>query len=165
MKNESNKLEFKREVNDSLIKEVIAFCNSCGGTIIIGYNDDGTICGLNNAKQDLDKISNKLHDSIEPDVSFLVSPRIENEDGKDIIVVEVLQGTSKPYYIKSKGMTPEGVYVRVGATSQPSTRETIRDMLIDSSGVTFEKNLSSNQELNFLYTERVFKEKEIRKEN
>ena len=161
MKKESDKLEFKREINDSLIKEVIAFCNSSGGTIIIGYNDDGTICGLNNARQDLDKISNKLHDSIEPDVSFLVSPRIENENGKDIIIVEVLQGTSKPYYIKSKGMTPEGVYVRVGATSQPSTRESIRDMIIDSSGVTFEKNLSINQDLTFLYTERVFKEKEI----
>ena len=117
MKRESDKLELKREINDSLIKEVIAFCNSSGGTIIIGYNDDGTICGLTNARQDLDKISNKIHDGIEPDVSFLVAPRIEKEDGKDIIIVEVLQGTNKPYYIKSKGMTPEGVYVRIGATS------------------------------------------------
>lgn len=83
-----------------------------------------------------------MHDCIEPDVSFLVSPRIEKEDDKDIIIIEVLQGTRKPYYIKSKGMTPEGVYVRVGATSQPSTRDSIRDMLIDSSGITFEKNLS-----------------------
>lgn len=161
MKQESDKLEFKREVNDSLVKEVIAFCNSSGGTIIIGYNDNGSICGLEDARCDLDKISNKLHDSIEPDVSFLVAPRIENEDGKDIIIIEVLQGTSKPYYIKSKGMTPEGVYVRVGATSQPSTRDSIKDMLIDSSGVTFEKNLSINQDLTFLYTERVFKEKDI----
>ena len=34
MKQESDKLEFKREINDSLIKEVIAFCNTFGGTII-----------------------------------------------------------------------------------------------------------------------------------
>lgn len=161
MKQESDTLEFKREVNDLLIKEVIAFCNSSGGTIIIGYDDNGSICGLEDARGDLDKISNKLHDSIEPDVSFLVAPRIENEDGKNIIIIEVLQGTSKPYYIKSKGMTPEGVYVRVGATSQPSTRDSIKDMLIESSGVTFEKNLSINQDLTFLYTERIFKEKDI----
>ncbi|MEG1141462.1 MAG: putative DNA binding domain-containing protein [Clostridia bacterium] len=161
MKQENDKLEFKREVNDSLIKEVIAFCNSYGGTIIIGYNDDGSIYGLKNARKDLDKISNKLHDSIEPDVSFLVAPRIENEDGKDIIIIEVLQGTSKPYYIKSKGMIPDGVYVRVGATSQPSTRDSIRDMLIDSSDITFEKNLSINQNLTFLYIERIFQEKSI----
>lgn len=161
MKQENSKLEFKREVTDALVKEVIAFCNSSGGTIIVGYNDDGSICGLQNARKDLDKISNKLHDSIEPDISFLINPRIENEDGKDIIIIEVLQGTSKPYYIKSKGMTPEGVYVRVGATSQPSTREAIKDMLIDSSGITFEKNISINQDLTFIYTERVFKEKDI----
>lgn len=161
MKQESYKLEFKREINDSIVKEIIAFCNTLGGTIIVGYNDDGTICGLNNAKQELDKISNKLHDCIEPDVSFLVSPRIEKEDDKDIIIIEVLQGTRKPYYIKSKGMTPEGVYVRVGATSQPSTRDSIRDMLIDSSGITFEKNLSINQNLTFIYTERIFNEKGI----
>lgn len=161
MKQESYKLEFKREINDSIVKEIIAFCNTSGGTIIVGYNDDGTICGLNNAKQELDKISNKLHDCIEPDVSFLVSPRIEKEDDKDIIIIEVLQGTRKPYYIKSKGMTPEGVYVRVGATSQPSTRDSIRDMLIDSSGITFEKNLSINQNLTFIYTERIFNEKGI----
>ena len=109
----------------------------------------------------MDKISNKIHDGIKPDVSFLVAPRIEKEDGKDIIIVEVLQGTNKPYYIKSKGMTPEGVYVRIGATSQPSTSDAIRDMIIDSSGITFEKNMSVNQELTFVYTERIFKEKEI----
>jgi len=161
MYNENNKLEFKREVNNSLIKEIIAFCNSSGGTIIIGYNDDGTVYGLNDARKELDKISNKIHDSIEPDVSFLVSPRIETENGKDIIIIEVLQGTSKPYYIKSKGMTPDGVFVRVGATSQHATRDSIKDMLLEASGITFEKNISLNQDLTFLYTERIFKEKDI----
>ena len=60
-----------------------------------------------------------------------------------------MQGTSKPYYIKSKGMTPEGVYVRVGATAQPSTRETIKDMLIDSSGITFEKKYKYKPRFDF----------------
>ena len=149
MKYENEKIEFKREISNSLVKEVIAFCNSSGGTIIIGYNDDGSVCGLENAKEDLDKISNKLHDSIEPDISFLVAPRIEKEDGKDIIIIEVLQGTNKPYYIKSKGMTSEGVYVRLGATSQPANRDSIRDMIVESSGITFEKNISITQNLTF----------------
>lgn len=158
---ESTTMEFKRELNDSIIKETIAFANTNGGTLIIGYNDDGSVKGLENAKEDFDKISSKLHDSIEPDISFLLAPRIENEDGKDIIIVEVLQGTSKPYFIKSKGMTPDGVFVRVGATTQHATRDTIRDMLLESSGITFEKNISNNQDLTFLYTERIFKEKNI----
>ena len=161
MFNENDKIEFKREVNDSLVKEVIAFANSNGGTIFIGYEDDGTIYGVSNARDELDKISNKLHDSIEPSVDFLVNHQIKNEDGKDVIVVQVLQGTSKPYYIKSKGMTPEGVYVRFGATAQHATKDSIRDMIVETSGVTFEKNLSVNQDLTFMYAERIFKSKDL----
>lgn len=161
MYKEDDKLEFKREITNSLYKEIIAFCNSNGGTIIIGYNDDGTVYGIDNVRKEFDRISNMIQDSIEPDVSFLVAPRIENQNGKDIIIIEVLQGTSKPYYVKSKGMTPEGVFIRVGATSRHASRELIKEMLIESSGITFEKNISLNQELTFLYTEKVFKEKEI----
>ena len=161
MYQESEKLEFKRQVNDSLIKEIIAFCNTNGGTIIVGYEDDGVVHGVNDARKELDRISNMIHDSIEPNISFLVSSRIENENGKDIIIIEVLQGTNKPYYLKSKGMTPSGTYVRLGATSQPTTSDSIRDMIIESSGITFEKNLSANQELTFIYAERTFKEKGV----
>jgi len=158
MKQENEKLEFKREVNDGLIKEIIAFCNTKGGTIVIGYEDDGTICGVTDTRKELDRISNMIHDSIEPDISFLISQRIEKEESKEIIIIEVLQGTSKPYYLKSKGMTPSGVYIRLGVTSQPATKELIREMLMETSGVSFEKNLSNNQELTFNYTERIFKD-------
>ena len=158
---ESDKLEFKREVNDSIVKEVIAFCNSNGGTIIIGYNDDGSVCGIDNARKELDKVSSMIHDNIEPDISFLVSLRIEQQDDKNLIIIEVLQGTGKPYYLKSKGMTPIGVYIRLGATTQHATNEIIKQMIIETSGITFEKNISINQNLTFMYTERIFKEKEI----
>ncbi len=161
MMQNSDKYEFKREIIDSLVKEVIAFCNTNGGTIIIGYNDDGSVYGVENVRKELDKVSSKLHDNIEPDISFLVAPRIEQQEGKDIIIVEVLQGTGKPYYLKSKGMTPEGVYIRLGATTQHATNEIIRQMIIETSGITFEKNISVNQDLTFVYADRVFKEKGI----
>ncbi|MBR1883919.1 MAG: ATP-binding protein [Clostridia bacterium] len=122
-------------VNESIIKEIIAFANTKGGTIIVGYNDDGTVFGIENVKKEFDKLSNMIRDSIEPDVSFLLSQKIKEEDGKDIIVIEVLQGTNKPYYLKSKGMTSQGTFVRLGATCSPT--------------------------LSFLYAERVFKEKGI----
>lgn len=38
--------EFKRELTDSLEKEVVAFLNSArGGDIYIGVEDDGTVVG------------------------------------------------------------------------------------------------------------------------
>ena len=158
---ENNNLEFKRELTDSIIKEIIAFCNTTGGTIILGYDDNGKVVGLKNAKEDLDRLSSKINDSIEPSVNFLVSSRIENEDNKEIIVVEVLRGTNKPYYIKSKGMTIDGVFVRLGATVQHATRETIKEMIMESSGVSFEKNISINQDLTFTFANQLFKKKKI----
>lgn len=170
MLNESDVLEFKREVNNSIVKEVVAFANTKGGTIIVGYDDNGELVGLNNAKEELENISNKLHDSIEPNIDFLVNLKLKTENGKEIIIIEVLQGTNKPYYIKSKGMVPEGVYIRFGNTSRPSTSDMIREMIVSSSNINFEKNISSNQDLTFLYGERIFKEKglafgEIEKKN
>ena len=78
MLNGSDKLEFKREVNNSLVKEIVAFANTKGGTIIVGYDDDGKLIGLDNAKEQLENISNKLHDSIEPNIDFLVNLKLKN---------------------------------------------------------------------------------------
>lgn len=78
MLNGSDKLEFKREVNNSLVKEVVAFANTKGGTIIVGYDDDGKLIGLDNAKEQLENISNKLHDSIEPNIDFLVNLKLKH---------------------------------------------------------------------------------------
>ena len=68
---ENNNLEFKRELTDSVIKEIIAFCNTIGGTIILGYDDNGKVVGLKNAKEDLDRLSSKINDSIEPSVNLV----------------------------------------------------------------------------------------------
>lgn len=162
MKLENETIEFKRQISDSLIKEVVAFCNTKGGTIFVGYDDDGNAVGLDNAKKDFDAISNSIHEAISPDVSFLTSLDIIKEDNKDIIVIKVLQGIHKPYFIKSKGMTPSGVYVRIGATSQQATDDTIRDMIISSYGINFEENISQKQDLTFNYTEQVFNKRNLK---
>ncbi len=148
--------------SNSIVKEIIAFCNTNGGTIILGYDDNGKVVGWNNAKADLDRLSSKINDSIEPSANFLISTRIEIEEDKEIIVVEVLRGTNKPYYIKAKGMTIDGVFVRLGATVQHATRETIKEMILESSGISFEKNISINQDLTFSYANRLFKKKNCR---
>jgi ATP-dependent DNA helicase RecG len=50
---ESNRVEFKKGLNDSLEKEVVGFLNySEGGEIYIGIADDGVVSGV----QDSDDI-------------------------------------------------------------------------------------------------------------
>jgi predicted HTH transcriptional regulator len=38
----------------------------------------------------------------------------EEQDGKNILHIIVSSGTEKPYYLKSKGMSPAGCFIRVG---------------------------------------------------
>jgi len=54
--NESNRVEFKKELNDSLEKEVVGFLNYAeGGEIYIGIEDNGFVFGVENS-DDLDLI-------------------------------------------------------------------------------------------------------------
>lgn len=139
----------------------MAFANTKGGTIYIGYDDDGNLVGVDNAKGELDKISNMLADTIDPNLILNVSLEIIEEFGKEIIVIKVLKGTKRPYYLKSKGMTPEGVYVRFGATNKQATRDDIIKMMVEDTGVHFEDNISREQSLTFRALEKEFVDRNI----
>ena len=122
---ESSTIELKRQVVDDIRKTVIAFANSEGGTIYIGVEDDGTIVGVEDIADEMLKLSNIIRDAIKPDITMFVSYMQEKENDKNLIKVTVQKGTECPYYLKSKGLRPEGVFVRQGASSVPATSEPI----------------------------------------
>ena len=161
MYRESEIIELKTSVTSNLCKEIIAFANTKGGTIYIGYDDESNLIGVKNAKKELDKISNMISDSIEPNMAFNVSMEIIEELGKEIIVIKVLKGTKRPYYLKNKGMVSEGVYIRLGATNRQANRDEIVKMMIEDNGVKFEDNISRNQNLTFEALKKEFENKEI----
>ena len=106
------------------------------------------------------QISNMVRDSIKPDVTMFLHYQTIEEDGKEIVVVEIQRGTDRPYYIAKKGMRPEGVYVRQGYSSVPATDTAIRSMIKETDGDCFEAMRCLNQELTF---EAAKKEFELRK--
>lgn len=146
---ESSTIELKRQVVDDIRKTVIAFANSEGGTIYIGVGDDGTIVGVEDIADEMLKLSNIIRDAIKPDITMFVSYTQEEENDKNLIKVTVQKGTECPYYLKSKGLRPEGVFVRQGASSVPATESSIRRMIMETDGNNFEKMRSLNQKLTF----------------
>jgi len=146
---ESSTIELKRQVVDDIRKTVIAFANSEGGTIYIGVEDDGTIVGVEDIADEMLKLSNIIRDAIKPDITMFVSYMQEKENDKNLIKVTVQKGTECPYYLKSKGLRPEGVFVRQGASSVPATESSIRRMIMETDGNNFEKMRSLNQKLTF----------------
>ena len=137
---ESHSLEFKLVPNEDRIKylkTVVAFANGRGGRILFGVANDRTVHGIPNDRvfAEMDGVVNSIIDGCSPRIS--VDAGIENIDGKSVIVVDVMGGSNCPYFVKSEGRE-DGVYVRVGATTQQSDDATRRELYYLSAGRSFD---------------------------
>ena len=119
---ENENTEFKEQMSDEIYKEVIAFANTDGGTIYVGIDDQGNAVGLDNVDDTYTRLTNGIRDAILPDVTMFVRYVLQDNQ---VIRIEVGEGSYKPYYLKSKGLKPNGVYVRQGASSAPASPELI----------------------------------------
>lgn len=158
---EGKTIEFKREYMDDIKYAVIAFANTEGGKLYIGINDDGTICGVSDVDNNMLKLTNMIRDVVRPDVTMFTDCTVEQIDGKQIIVLTVQRGTARPYYLHSKGVRPEGVYVRQGASSVPASETAILNMIKETSGDCYEDARSINQQLTFEKATDYFNKKGV----
>lgn len=143
-------------------KTVVAFANTEGGILYIGINDAGEVVGLQNVDDVMQQTANTLKDSIAPDVIPFVKIRAVTREGKQIIEVAVQNGTSRPYYIREKGLKPSGVYIRQGSSNQQLSDEGIRRMLIEVNGKSYESMRSMQQELTFTALRKHFQQRELK---
>lgn len=120
-KGEGAKIEFKRDDvrAENLAKELVSFANMNGGVVLLGVEDDGDISGT--SRKDLQAW---LMDTV---IRRYIAPQILPDyeevsiEGKVVAVVTVHQGMSKPYVVKQNDR--EDIYLRMGNTCQPATRE------------------------------------------
>lgn len=115
-----------------VLKTIVAFLNSDGGTLVIGVEDDGTIYGLQNdlkiVGNSTDKFSNLLatliSDEIGAEYSVFIKSRIEALNDHKVCAVDVFS-CSSPAYIK--GEKGKEFYIRFGPTSRLlDTEETVK---------------------------------------
>jgi ATP-dependent DNA helicase RecG len=149
--------EFKQEYTEDIKKTVIDFANTTGGTLYIGISDDGSVTGMKNPDETLLQITNAVRSAIKPDVTLFIDYQIEKIGIAAVIVVTIQRGTACPYYLAGKGIRPEGVYVRQGASSVPASETAILNMIKETDGEKYEDVRSLNQDLTFNATEQFFK--------
>ena len=150
---ENENTEFKSALTEDIYKEVIAFANNGGGVIYIGVDDNGNEIGVADVDETYTRLTNGIRDAISPDVTVFCKYSL-NEN--NVIKIEISEGARKPYYLKSKGIKPSGVYVRQGASSVPASEDQIRLMIKMSDGDSFEGIRSLNQELTFVSAKQAF---------
>ena len=150
---ETENIEFKSQFTEEIYKEVIAFANTDGGVVCVGIDNEGNVVGLSDVDKEYTRITNGIRDAIQPDVTMFV--RFTVQDNK-VVRITVSEGTNKPYYLKGKGLKPNGVFVRQGTSSVPASPDQIRQMIKDSDGDVFEENRSLNQDLTFEAAQKAF---------
>ena len=155
---EDETTEFKREYSDSIIKTVVAFLNTRGGTIYIGVNDEGQAIGVNEPDDLSRKITQELMDNIRPDVIHFLRVGPIEMNGKDVVQIVVFEGTDKPYYLRRTGINTKGVYVRRGPASVPVSDTELMRLVREYAPIKFEETDSVLQDLTFEWTEKVFAE-------
>lgn len=157
-KNESRKLEFKREIpsSDKIIKTAIAFSNSQGGYLIIGVEDNNKIVGIDEEHilKSEENISNTIYDNCYPSIiPEIYSVKIEK---KFLIVCYFYPSSQKPHYIRQKGKM-KGCYIRLGSSNRLATQDIIEELERQRRRLSFDRVVNYDVE----YKKNIFQQFDV----
>jgi ATP-dependent DNA helicase RecG len=138
-------IEFKEGfISDSIGKEICAFANAVGGKILMGVTDYGEIKGIkisNFQKSQLQQIARNM------DPSFSISIEVVDK----LVVINIPEGTKKPYSINGK------YFLRVGTNSQQLKRDELREFFKEEGLISFDEKINKK----FVF-EKDFDDKEYK---
>ena len=147
---ETNRIENKEQLNEDFEQEVIAFLNyKEGGIIYVGVRKDGQVVGLKDVDLTQLQIKDRIKNNIQPSTLGLFDVTVETIDNKEVIKVIISSGTEKPYYLRKKGRTPEGCYIRIGSSKERMTERMIEEMFARRIKNSLKEIESPRQDLTF----------------
>ena len=119
--------EQNKGLRQSSLKTIAAFLNSDGGTLVIGVEDDGNVCGLDrdlalvNSRDRLERVLTSLiTDAMGTATAPHYRTRFEDIEDKLVCIVDV-ERSSDPVFLKTDG--GKLFYIRVGNTSRALDHE------------------------------------------
>lgn len=122
---ESEVLEFKLSTGSrrSAVQTICAMLNARGGRILFGVDNDGTIRGQDVGNNTVEELVQEIRE-LDPPVTPSVE-RIHVGNGKQVLLVTVMQGPTRPYSIRGKS------YKRVGRSTLEMLRDEYHRMLFE----------------------------------
>ncbi|HKP95770.1 MAG TPA: helix-turn-helix domain-containing protein [Fibrobacteria bacterium] len=159
-KPESKSLEFKRDLSspDGILRTIISFANTAGGTLLIGVEDKTRrLRSLENCLDQEERLASLISDSIVPrlmpDLEILSHRKVQ------ILAVHVYPSSQRPHHFKREG-EEGGTYVRVGSTNRKGDREMRDEMRRLSRGESFDEQALpdlSSEALDFRVLSELFR--------
>ena len=157
---ENNRVELKERLTDDLEKEIVAFLNyKEGGIVYIGIDKNEKVLGVDNCDELQLKIKDRLINNISPSIMGLFDIYCEEIDNKNVLKIILASGIEKPYYIKRKGMSESGCFIRIGSSSQPMSKSMIEDMFVRRVRTSIANIESRKQDLTFRQLKICYEER------
>lgn len=135
---EGTYLEFKRTIPsaEKIAREIAAFANTSGGTLLVGVDDDKSLIGVEGYQEEeylLNKAALTLCQPMVP-----ISIEIVHFGERDLLVIWVPEAEQKPVFVKSR--KGSSAYIRKKDRSKIASREMVEVLRKKHSpeGVTFE---------------------------
>ncbi len=153
---EGQHIEFKLRVPrpERMAREMIAFANSGGGTLLVGVDDDGSIVGVKDVEEEEFSIRHAAHAHSRPVVKWR-SYRVPVSRRREVIVITVPASKHKPHFMTESSTSASGpAYIRVEDRSMEASPETVALLRTqdDANGVFFE--LGEREMMLFRYLEQ-----------
>ena len=126
---ENDHLEFKRKAAhpEKIIREVVAFANSTGGTLLVGVDDSGEIPGVKFPEEEEYILNKAIAELCSPRLVYeLEIVRLSEFQERAILMYTIPEGDKKPYYAREKPGDKYGrAYIRLADKSVQASREVV----------------------------------------
>lgn len=134
---EGKRLDFKRDLSGKkgVVRTLVAFANTSGGTVVVGVDDDRSVRGLPDPLAEEEKLANLVADSIRP--ALLPDIELATDQDKTVLLVRVARSRG-PFYVVSEG-PDDGVYIRLGSTNRPADDDARAELQRSLLNVSFDQ--------------------------
>lgn len=149
---ENQNIEWKQVWKDEYLKWICGFANAHGGIIYIGKDDFGNVVGIANGKDLLEKIPNKVRDTM----GIIVDVNLHKENDKEFI--EVIT-SSNHYPVSYNGE----YHYRTGSTKQQLRGQMLDQFLLRKLKMTWDAILMQGIHIDDFRNDSfdIFKEKAV----
>ena len=156
-KKESNVVEFKQNLDDSVIETLVAFSNAKGGVVYVGVTDKGSVCGVTLGKETIPKLLNKIKHITFP--AIMPNADVLEIEGKRVLVLSVDDYPLKPVSI-------QGIYYkRVDASDHKLSSEEIANMNLQTMNASWDMFTNSFHSMDDISMEKVQKSMDLLRKN
>ena len=141
---ENQHIEFKQSWRDEYLQYICGFANAQGGTLYIGIDDKGEVCGIKNAHTLLENLPNQINQTM----GLLAQVDLHVDEEKEYISIHV-EPSDQAISYRGK------FYYRSGSTLQEMNGVALTDFLFRKNNTTWDQSIVEEATLNELDAESV----------